>query len=130
MNSGEVLRDADVAADLVAGSVRVVDLIEGRGEEEALRSVARKAGLGFWTCWGHLQRKRKTAQRSEIGKLRIAYIAYCETAIKNLQVEVAKQRLQGEFDAGFDAGSEIRLIDIEAKLSALALEIRKARGTD
>ena len=123
MSSGEiVISDAEVATDYVKKSVAVQKLIDDRGDEEALREVAKAAGLGFWTCWGLFQRRRKTAGGSEIGKLKGAYLALCEAAVNKLQAEIA-----GERDKGGDAASTNRIPDFERSLSRLAMEIQEAR---
>lgn len=91
--------------------------------ENAMRRIAERYGIGFWTQ-DHLRKRRaKTVDGSMLGRIRGAYIDMLERQMALLQAELDIERAYEEA-MGHDT-----LADLELEISALAQKVAAARAS-
>ena len=83
--------------------------------ENAIRSVGEKTGLGYWTIWGLWNRRRKSAD-GVVGRLRAAMIHQLEAEVRHLEHEICILR---------QTGVDPR----DPEIAAVAADLAKARQT-
>ena len=87
--------------------------------ENAMRRLARRYGIGFWTQ-DHLRKGRaKTINSVLLGRLRSAYIDMCERQLAHLQNEIAIEKAAGDDT----------LANLELEVAALAQKVAAARAS-
>lgn len=99
---------------------RMVELeIRGSGDTEgALRRLEARYGLPYWTLW-HLRRgAAKTVEAGLFGRIRGAYLTYCEEQVAALQHELFLEKA---------ANPDVDLEDLDAEAEALAAKVAAAR---
>lgn len=96
---------------------------QGPGDaENAMRRIAERYGIGFWTQ-DHLRKKRaKTIDGSLLGRIRNAYIDMLERQLSHLASELAVEK------AFEKAMGDDTLADIELEISALAQKVAQKRA--
>lgn len=88
--------------------------------ELAMRRIARRFGIGFWTL-DHLRKGRaKTCDAGLMARIRNAYIDLCQSQIEHLQHEIEVERSISDDDT---------LADLELEIAALAQKIQARRAT-
>jgi len=87
--------------------------------ELAMRKIARRFGIGFWTL-DHLRKGRaKSCDSSLMARIRNAYIDLCQSQIEHLQHEIEVERSISDDDT---------LADLELEIAALAEKIQARRS--
>jgi hypothetical protein len=86
--------------------------------ENAMRSLANRYGIGFWTLDYLRKGRAKTCDSSLLGQIRWAYIDICQRQLTHLQNEIAN-----EMAAGDDT-----LADLELEVASLAQKIAAKRA--
>lgn len=96
---------------------------QGPGDaENAMRRIAERYGIGFWTQ-DHLRKKRaKTIDGSLLSRIRNAYIDMLERQLSHLASELAVEK------AFEKAMGDDTLADIELEISALAQKVAQKRA--
>jgi len=87
--------------------------------ELAMRRLARKCGIGFWTL-DHLRKGRaKSCDSTLMARIRNAYIDLCQSQIEHLQNEIEIEKAVTNDDT---------LADLELEIAALAEKIQARRA--
>ncbi len=112
---------AAVATELVRKMIHRES--NGPGDaENAMRRIADRYGIGFWTQ-DHLRKKRaKTIDGSILSRIRRAYIDILERQLALLQAELDTERAYEEA-MGHDT-----LADLELEVAALVQKVAAARA--
>lgn len=111
------MSSADVAIDYARKLVNA----EARGHgdvEAALDRIEAKTGIGRWTLWALWHKRRKVADGDLIGRLRGAYLAYCEHKIAHWQHEHETEAARcgnDDLDADLAAEAEAILAKIRSR---------------
>jgi len=84
--------------------------------DNAIRSVGEKTGLGYWTIWGLFHRRRKSAGGKTVDRLRCAMIRHLEMEVGHLEQELFLLRA-----AGVDTRDD--------EIASVAADLAKARKT-
>lgn len=114
----KVMSSATAAADIIRRMVR--NEVKGWGDQEnALRRIARRFGIPFWTL-NHIRTGRaKTVDADVITRIREAYAEHCRQHAARLlhEAEMAK------------AGNpDVHLADIEDQIRALVAQLEAAKA--
>lgn len=92
---------------------------EGWGDEaRALKDIAKKCGMSPRSVKRLIKRETKDVGLSAFGKIRAAYLAYCNTLIREIQHDLAIDR-ERYGDAPFES--------FDAEIQALAEKVRRAQ---
>lgn len=112
--SEQDMSSTDVAEHYARALVKR-ERVSAGSNENAIRSVGEKTGLGYWTIWGLWNRRRKSTD-GVVGRLRAAMIHQIEAEVRHLEHELGILR---------QTGVDPR----DTEIAAVAADLAKARQT-
>ncbi|NTA27432.1 hypothetical protein [Allorhizobium ampelinum] len=87
------------------------------GQENAVKAIGRKIGMDYWPTYRLMKGAVKTVSIETFGKIRGAYLDYCQRQIEILQREI--DQAGGGSNDGFE--------DLVAEVEALSARIKAAK---
>lgn len=110
---------ADSASRYLEMLVNHERVASGANVDVALRSIGRRAGIGYWTAWGLYHRRRKEPSASLTHRLRDAYLKFLSDQVGAMTAEIHREKTLGNADVDLEG--------MAIEVAALAKRVAAAR---